>query len=141
MAAVANARTLTVSIERTPEEVYEYVADLQHFPEWTTSFSLSARPSEDGWWIIGTQEGSMNMKMVARNDLGVLDHYVYAGDGPVIMNAMRVVPNGSGSEVMFTLIQQPDMSDEKFVQDAGMVEHDLNRLKLVMESRSNPRES
>ncbi|MGH8769947.1 MAG: hypothetical protein ACREV2_02020 [Burkholderiales bacterium] len=51
-----------------------------------------------------------------------------------ILNPMRVVPNGSGSEVMFTLFQLPDMPDEKFVTDAGWVERDLMMLKKVLES-------
>ncbi len=35
---------------------------------------------------------------------------------------MRVVPNGSGSEVLFTLFQLPDVSDEKCAEDIGLVE-------------------
>lgn len=47
---------------------------------------------------------------------------------------MRAVPNGSGSEVIFTLFRLPDMSDAKFAEDAGMVERDLKTLKCVMEN-------
>lgn len=46
---------------------------------------------------------------------------------------MRVVANGEGSELMFTLFQLPGMSDEQFGQDAGMVETDLRTLKVVLE--------
>jgi len=35
---------------------------------------------------------------------------------------MRVLPNGAGSEVTFTLFQLPEMSDQTFSEDAGMVE-------------------
>jgi hypothetical protein len=48
---------------------------------------------------------------------------------------MRVVANGSGSEVLFTLFQLPGMSEEAFVADAGMVERDLRGLKSRLESR------
>ncbi|MFE5322374.1 hypothetical protein ACFQ88_27225 [Paenibacillus sp. NPDC056579] len=136
MAAIANARTLSVSIERTPVQVYDYVFELQHFPEWATSFSLSIQPSHDGWWVVTTPDGPMNLKLVERNEFGVLDHHVYVGDGQPIMNAMRVVANGSGSEFLFTMFQQPGMSDEQFAHDAGMVERDLHSLKKVLESRT-----
>ena len=46
---------------------------------------------------------------------------------------MRVIPNNSGSEVIFTLFQLPDISDEKISEDAGLVESDLMSLKNVLE--------
>lgn len=46
---------------------------------------------------------------------------------------MRVIANGEGSEVFFTLIRQPEMSDEKFAQDAKWVEKDLGILKGLLE--------
>jgi hypothetical protein len=30
---------------------------------------------------------------------------------------MRVIPNGEGSEVLFTLFQAPDMSDDAFAEN------------------------
>ena len=47
---------------------------------------------------------------------------------------MRVVPNGEGSEVIFTLFQQPGMPDENFLSDQDLVRQDLAVLKQVMES-------
>jgi hypothetical protein len=46
---------------------------------------------------------------------------------------MRVIANGEGSEVFFTLIRQPEMSGEKFAQDAQWVEKDLGILKGFLE--------
>lgn len=66
----------------------------------------------------------MNIRFVEKNDFGVLDHYVSFMSGQEIINPLRVIPNGAGCEVMFTLFQQPDMSNEKFSEDAGMVERD-----------------
>jgi len=48
---------------------------------------------------------------------------------------MRVVSNGSGSEVIFTLFQLAGMSDEKCAEDIGWVEQDLRTLKGIMERR------
>lgn len=49
-------------------------------------------------------------------------------------NPMRVVPNGGGSEVIFTMAQAAEMSDEDFANDVGMVERDLGTLKRVLEA-------
>jgi hypothetical protein len=46
---------------------------------------------------------------------------------------MRVLANGSGSEVLFTLFRLPDMSDEQYAEDMQLVEHDLRALKDLLE--------
>ena len=52
-----------------------------------------------------------------------------------IHNPMRVVPNGGGSEFVFTLIRQPAMSDGQFAKDKTAVEHDLKTLKDLLEQK------
>lgn len=46
---------------------------------------------------------------------------------------MRVVPNGKGAEVVFTLFHLPNMSDQKFQKDAALVDRDLKTLKRLLE--------
>ena len=46
---------------------------------------------------------------------------------------MRVVANGNGSEVFFTVFQQPEMTEQDFAADIKMVEEDLQTLKAFME--------
>jgi len=75
----------------------------------------------------------MKIRFVKNNDFGVLDHYVTTAPGVEIYVPMRVLANGSGSEFIFVLFRLPDMSDEKYVEDAGMVERDLRTLKRVLE--------
>lgn len=54
--------------------------------------------------------------------------------GLEITSAMRVIPNGAGSEVIFTLFQTANMSDDRFVEDARLVENDLCVLRRIVES-------
>ena len=81
-----------------------------------------------------TAIGWMEIEFVPANEFRVLDHVVKLPDGQSIHNSMRVVANGTGSEIMFTLLQPPEMSDEQFAKDAAMVEADLQTLKAVMEN-------
>ncbi|MBB6733218.1 SRPBCC family protein [Cohnella zeiphila] len=133
MTELMKARTLTVSIACPPEAVYDYVADLRNFPVWVTSFCRSIR-EERGEWILETPEGPMKIRFAERNAYGVLDHIVTSTEGTEARVPMRVVPNGTGSEILITSFQLPGMSDEQFLRDAGMVEQDLQTLKRTLES-------
>ncbi|MGQ0657800.1 MAG: hypothetical protein ACT4NU_06855 [Chromatiales bacterium] len=94
---------------------------------------LSVDQKSEGKWIVETPDGPMRIKFAQQNEFGVLDHCVSLAPGLEISIPMRVVPNGSGSEVMLTLFQLPDMSDEKYAEDIGLVERDLRTLKSVLE--------
>ncbi len=131
--SVMNAKTLSVSIERNPQEVYEYITKPEHLSEWAATFSHSMRQSESGEWIVETPEGQMKIVYVEKNKFGVADHYVTTPQGQEIYNPMRVIPNSSGCEVFFTLFQVTGMSDEKFSEDAGLVKKDLKTLKNLLE--------
>jgi hypothetical protein len=67
--------------------------------------------------------------------LGVLDHDVTVETGETVHNPIRVLPNGTGSEVVFTLFRRAGVSAAQFDQDAKAVEKDLRTLKRLLESR------
>jgi hypothetical protein len=127
------SRTLSMQINRPPAEVYQFASNPENLPMWVRSFCLSVNKSGDDWFM-ETPTGQVGIRFVPANEFGVLDHVVTLPDGRSILNPMRVIPNGDGSEVLFTLFQLPEMSDEQFTQDAGMVEADLKSLKDVLET-------
>jgi hypothetical protein len=89
----------------------------------------------DGRWFVETSSGRVGFAFVERNEYGVLDHHVTLPSGELIYNPMRVIPDGDCCEVVFTLRRLPEMSDEDFARDAGLVQADLTRLKHVLEGR------
>jgi hypothetical protein len=127
-----NSRTITCSIDRPPATVHEFASNPQNLPLWVQSFCLSVRKSGRDW-LMETPTGCVGIRFVAVNDFGILDHIVMLPNGQSILNPMRVVANGNGSEVMFTLFQLSGMSDEQFAKDAEMVEADLRSLKTALE--------
>jgi hypothetical protein len=133
MALLFRSKTLSVSIASDPDKVYEFVSNPKNLPKWATTFCRSVRRSE-GEWVIDTPQGPMTIRIVGHNDFGVLDHYVSLTPGTEVMVPMRVVPNGSGSDVIFTLFQSPGMSDEKYAEDIRLVERDLGTLKEILEA-------
>jgi hypothetical protein len=46
---------------------------------------------------------------------------------------MRVLPNGGGSEFVFTLIRRPGVSDAEFAKERAAIENDLKALKALLE--------
>ena len=132
--ALLKSRSLTVSINRDPKTVYEFVFNLENLPKWASKAFQSIKQVNDGW-IAKTAQGSAKISITQRNDFGVLDHYVRLFSlGVEVYVPMRVVQNGNnGSEVIFTLFYTTHMLEEKFDQDITMVEQDLKNLKNIIE--------
>jgi steroid delta-isomerase-like uncharacterized protein len=125
-------RHISVPIDRPPHEVYDFASKPENVPKWATGLGGSIR-RVDGEWVADAPMGRIKIRIAKRNALGVLDHDVEMESGATVLNPMRVVPKGRGSEVVFTLFRQPDMTDEKFSKDAQWVEKDLKILKELLE--------
>jgi hypothetical protein len=83
---------------------------------------------------VDTPTGRVGVAFAPRNKYGVLDHDVTLSSGEVIYIPVRVITDGSGCEVVFTLRRLPGMSDRDFERDADAVAADLTRLKRVLET-------
>lgn len=127
------ARTLTVSIECHWRVLYERIWRPEFFPEWASGLALCTLRKEGDRWLVQGPEGSVRIRFSDRNPYGVMDHLVEKSNGQRIYVPLRVVPNGDGAEVMLTLVQQPDMDDEKFASDIEWATRDLERLKSLIE--------
>lgn len=130
--ATTQARTLSITIERKPEDVYAYVRNGEHFADWL-GFITSARREGDGWKLEPKEGPGMTLHFAPDNKLGVLDQVAKLPDGTEVLNAMRVSANGTGSEVTFVVLRQASMDDAAWTKDVGMVEGDLATLKRVLE--------
>jgi len=128
------ARSLSVSIERDWHEVYDFVSIPQNFPRWAAG--LGKRFEQRGKeWIAEDPDGrQIRIRFSESNTYGVLDHTVIDSNGGETHNALRVVPNGSGAEMMFTLLHKPHMSEEEFSADAAAIKRDLETLRSLLES-------
>ena len=132
------ATTVSVSIARPPATVYAFVANPENLPRWAAGLGGSIRRS-GGEWIVETRDGPLTVRFVAENELGVADHYVTVKPGVEVYVPIRVIANGSGSEVLVTLFQQPDMTEAMYADDARLVERDLRTLKEVLEAAGSSR--
>lgn len=129
------AHTHSVTIAAPPARVYAFASNPQNLPRWVPSFFESVERI-DGEWVAQSPLGRVTVEFVHDNDLGVLDHTVTLPSGARITNPMRVISNGDGSELLFTLIQHEDMTDQQFQEDAELVLSDLHTLQRLLESPS-----
>ena len=127
------ARHISEWIDRPAAEVYDYASDPANVPNWAHGLGESVE-EVDGRWFVSTGSGRIGIAFVERNRFGVLDHELTLPSGEVIYAPMRVVGDGDGCEVVFTLRRDPDVSDEDFARDVSLVQSDLTRLKHVLES-------
>ena len=127
------AEVVHVSILARPQHVVDFLADVNNWKTWAPWIRTVARSSAREW-TLDTDTGTIQMRFVEANSLGVLDHTVTLASGVSIYNAMRVVPNGSGSELVMLVVQTPPASSEQFEQDVQAVRDDFARIKKVVEA-------
>ena len=131
-----DVRHLSIYIARDPSHVYEFASDPRNLPQWAAGLARSDVTRTGDAWIVDAPFGKVTIRFAPKNALGVMDHDVELESGVTVHNPMRVVPNGEGSEFIFTLFRRPEMSDEQFAEDGRAVEADLRTLKELLERAS-----
>ena len=126
---------ISAYIDRRPAEVYAFASDPRNLPRWAAGLARSEIKRDGDAWIADAPFGTVRVKFAPVNSLGVMDHDVTLESGVTVHNPMRVVPNGEGSEFVFTLIRRPGMTDAELARDRAAVERDLKTLKGLLERR------
>ena len=125
-------RQLSISIDVPFARAYAYAQKPEHFAEWAAGLANTLHRTEHGW-VADTPEGEAQVEFSPPNDYGVLDHRVHLDGKPPIEIPLRMIANGDGTEVLFTLFRQPHMDDAAFERDAELVRRDLQALKRLLE--------
>jgi len=128
----SESRHISEWVDRPADDVYDYASEPANLPEWAPGLGSSVE-RVDGQWVAESPMGQVVFAFVPRNQHRVLDHDVTLPSGDTVYNPMRVIADGSGCEVVFTLRRRPGMSDEDFARDADAVSADLSALKRVLE--------
>jgi hypothetical protein len=131
------SRTISVSIDRDWRAVYDFAAEPRNFPRWASGLGSDLEKVGEEWRAQGP-EGPIRIRFSAPNEQGVVDQMVTTASGAEILVPMRVMANGTGAEVAFTLFRQPGMSAETFARDADWVARDLATLKSLLEAERTP---
>jgi hypothetical protein len=123
---------ISVYIERPAAEVYAYVVNPAHLPNWAAGLSGSIE-QRDGHWFAESPMGEIEVIFVPENRYLVLDHDVRLSDGTTFNNPMRVIAHDTGCEVVFSIRRRSGRPDEDYEADAKAVRTDLASLKRLLE--------
>jgi hypothetical protein len=129
---VQRTAVVHTSILAPPQDVVAFLSDIQNWKTWASWIRSVARTSPRDW-TLETETGLMKVHFVEPNALGVLDHHVTLASGVTVFNAMRVLPNGTGSELVMVLFQAPATSTSEFERDIEAVTDDFARIKKTAE--------
>jgi hypothetical protein len=130
------ARIIHATIERPWRDVHAFACEPKNMPLWAAGLAAGLTQQGQDWIGDGGPIGKITVRFAPRNDLGVIDHRVTLESGASFDNALRIVPNGDGAEIMFTLLRHPGVDDQAFEADAEAIDKDLQKLKALLEGDS-----
>jgi hypothetical protein len=130
----SRSQHISVGIDRPASTVYDFAADPLNLPKWAAGLAGSTVERDGERWFTDSPMGRVTLAFAPDNDFGVLDHDVTLPTGETVHNPLRVISDGDGCEVVFTLRQRPGVTDDEFQRDADSVAQDLATLKALLEA-------
>lgn len=130
------AQHVSIAIEKKPEAVYQFMAEPKNMPKWAAGLAKAELTKKtDRTWIANSPMGKVEVTFSPENKFGVVDHDVKLPNGEVNHNPLRILKNGDGSEVVFTLYRLKGVTDADYAKDKAHIEADLKKLKSILEQR------
>ncbi len=124
--------TTTITIETDPKDVVAFVSDPRNLPRWAIGFAKGVR-QDGGRWVVSTGQGDVSVAIDVDEQSGTVDFRMEVAPGVEAVAYSRAVPNGDGTEYVFTQFQQPGVPDELFGQLVAAIRHELVTLKALLE--------
>lgn len=135
---IHQTKTLTISIDAPLEQVVTDLADPATHPEWANSFFAgAAKRTGDGEVLVTVpmMGGPVRFKIDSDARQGVLDLFL-APEGAAFGAPLpvRLIRNGSGLDVLWTLTRFPGTPDEVWENGLASMEEELRALKARHET-------
>jgi hypothetical protein len=124
---------VSTTVDRPAGDVYGYASNPLNLSTWAAGLAHRDVELVDGQWVVDSPMGRVVVAFAPSNDFGVLDHDVTLPAGETVHNPMRVIPNGDGCDVVFTVHRRPGMTATDFAADIDAVTADLAALRALME--------
>ncbi|MCH7589195.1 MAG: hypothetical protein IIC78_14345 [Chloroflexi bacterium] len=125
--------TLKVTIGASFEKVAKDLSNPLTHPEWGTEFfSGPAEIDEEGtvWIDVPAMGGKTRYEVKADIERGIIDLYLAPGDAPFGQPLpVRLIHNGDGVDVLWTLSKMPDMPEDVWQQGLASMRRELENLK------------
>jgi len=133
-------QTITADIDAPLEAVISELANPMSHPSWATAFfegEAEAVTDSEVRVTVPLMGGPCRMRIDADVDHGIIDIFLASGEAeygePL---PVRVVRNGEGATVLWTLSRFPGMPESAFSAGCASMQEELSNLKAKMESTS-----
>jgi hypothetical protein len=125
--------TVTTVLRAPREAVFEYLADIEHLPEWATEFAREVRREGDDHKVVN---GLGEFFFTIRSDptSGVIDMFAGPTKDTMAVFPTRAVelPDGR-TAYSFTMFQTPDMPDELFEAQYASLQREFANIERALE--------
>jgi hypothetical protein len=125
-----HSHTRSISIAAAPSDVLAFLADPYNLPRWAPAFARSVS-ERDGQLIVDTGKGDRLISMSVSGEGGTVD--LLSPADPRVGAFSRVLPNGDGSEFLFTLFFAPDADDSAVEAQMAVVDQELEAVRAFCE--------
>jgi hypothetical protein len=128
---LGRAETRTVTIPASPARVLAVLSDARRLPVWAPAFASTITHEHDDIWRVRTDAGERRIAVRTAPTEGVVDFV--AADAPQLGLFCRVVPNLSGSELIFSLVFPGGTDPSAIAAQMTVVEQELLAIRGLVE--------
>jgi hypothetical protein len=129
----SNTEHVTINVDH--RRLFAFLADPGNLPKWAVGFCRAIRRDRDRW-IVQTPQGEVAVRFVTHPELGIIDFHISLGPDSEVTAFSRVLPNGDGSEYIFTQFQAPGMADAVFEAQVRALREELVVLRALMHAQA-----
>ena len=124
--------TVTTVLSASQPAVFDYMADIEHLPEWATEFARELRREGDDYKVVNGL-GEFFFAIEADPASGVVDMFAGPAKDQMAVFPTRAValPDGR-TAYTFTMFQTPGMPDELFEAQHASVQRELAGLERLI---------
>jgi hypothetical protein len=122
------SETRSIAIDAPPDKVHRFISDATNIPRWAPAFATAIRPN-DNHWVATTERGEAEIIVASNPDSGTLD--ILDAADPTRGAFVRVISNGPGSEVLFTLFFALDTPEQAVTAQMTVVDGELASIKQL----------
>ncbi len=124
--------TKTLSIEAHPARLLSFISEPANWPNWESFGVTLLSPSGKDSWAIDTSAGAGVLQIRRNPAVGLLAHNFQVARVPGAVSS-RVLANGTGSELVVTLLAPPVLRQHQFAQILVSLDREMTWLRKLME--------
>jgi hypothetical protein len=124
--------TVTTVLEAPQAAVFEYLADVEHLPEWATEFARELRRDGDDYKVVNGL-GEFFFAIAADRATGVIDMFAGPTKDEMAVFPTRAValPDGR-TAYSFTMFQTPGMPDALFDAQHAALRREFENIERLL---------